>query len=151
MRQNQQIILIILFFANIFLLAHAVLPHSHHDGVVCFSLEELAHQRDCSNQHNDMGSCDCQQDNKGHHHTNFENCDLKNTVLCQQDSTHKKILLCINCLSLAYSLYSLNEFYLEAPQFGERFRHKTYSENYTTPFVGSTKNLRAPPVSYFLG
>lgn len=150
MRLKQIITLTLLISANIFLLAHSVLPHSHHDGIVCFSLAELAHQHHCSDQHNDVGCC-CEHNKDGHHHANSEDCDLKDIVLRQQDDAHEDILPCANCLSLAYILYSLNEFYLEAPQFGERFREKPYLENYTPPFVGSIKSLRAPPASYFLG
>lgn len=87
---------------------------------------------------------------KDHHQAHTEDCNLQELILRQQDNTHDDILPCANCLSLAYILYSLNEFYLEAPQFGERFRQKPYLVSYTPPFVGSIKSLRAPPVSYFL-
>lgn len=148
MRLKQIITLALLIFANIFLLAHSVLPHSHHDGIVCFSLDEIKHQHHCSDHHDDVGCC-CEHGKNGHHHTNSENCNLQEIVLRQQDNAHDDILPCANCLSLAYALYSLNEFYFEAPQFGERLRQKPYSENYIPPFVGSIKSLRAPPISYF--
>jgi len=148
MRLKQIITLTLLIFANILLLAHSVLPHSHHDGIVCFSIEEIRHQQHCSDHHDDVGCC-CEHGKNGHHHSNSEDCDLKEIVLRQQDTTHDEILPCANCLSLAYTLYYLNEFYFEAPQFGERLRQKPYLENYIPPFVGSLKSLRAPPVSYF--
>lgn len=151
MRLKQIITVILLIFANTFLLAHTVLPHSHHDGIICFSLDELKHQNHCSDQHDDIGSCCCEHDKKTHHHANSGDCDLKDIILRQQDNGHKDILPCANCLSLAYTLYTLNEFFLETPEFGERLKLKPYLENYTPPFVGSIRSLRAPPVSYFLG
>lgn len=134
--------------ANIFMLVHAVLPHAHHDGIICFSLEELAHQNHCSDQHHGLDCC-THSESKNHHHETSENCDLKDVVMRQAD-THDEIVPCADCLSLLYTFYTLNEFYLEEPQFGERFRQKPYSETYLPPFVGTISSLRAPP-SYFLG
>ena len=150
MRHMRLIALTLTLMASMFMLAHAIMPHSHHDGVICFSLEEIMHRHHCSDQQDDTHNC-CEQHKKGcHHQAHAEDCNLQELILRQQDNTHDDILPCANCLSLAYILYSLNEFYLEAPQFGERFRQKPYLVNYTPPFVGSIKSLRAPPVSYFL-
>jgi hypothetical protein len=135
---------ILLIFANMFLLAHSVLPHSHHDGIICFSLEEIKHRHHCYGPHDDAGGC-CEHAEKGCRHSLSESCGLKDIVIRQQGNAHEEILPCSDCLSLAYTLYSLNEFYFEAPLFGERFRQKPYSENYIPPFAGSVKGLRAPP------
>lgn len=138
-------------FANIFILAHAALPHSHHDGTVCFSLEELLHQNHYSDINNDFSNCCSQNHTKNHQHKNAENCDLKEIVLRQSNDTHEDMLPCDHCLSLLYVLYPLNELYLEAPEFGLFLVEKPYLETYIPPFVGSVRSLRAPPFSYFLG
>lgn len=153
MRPKQLLTLTLLLLANFFLLAHAVLPHSHHDGIVCFSLEEMAHQNHCDDcQQEDIGDCCCNHHEKTHHHhANSEDCDLKEIVLRQNSDLHEEILPCANCLSLLYTLYVLNELYSEAPEYGQRLQLKPYLETYIPPYVGSIKGLRAPPVSYFLG
>ncbi len=127
------------------------MPHTHYDGTVCFSIEELLNSNYCSNQHNDLDDCCKLHDAPPHHHTNPEDCNLKDFVLRQSDDVHDEIIPCQSCLSLLYTLYPLNELYLEAPEFGLRFEEKPYLEAYTPPFVGSIKGLRAPPISYFLG
>lgn len=143
------ITLSLLMLANIFLLAHTVLPHSHHDGAVCFSLEEIVHQHNCSGQHDNVGNTCCEH--KHHHHSASEDCNLREIVLRQNNDLHDDILPCANCLSLLFTINPLSELYLEAPEFGQRLEQKPYLENYIPPFVGSIKSLRAPPVSYFLG
>lgn len=152
MRMRKHIAIILMLFANVFILAHGALPHSHHDGTVCLSLEELLHHNNCLNNNTDGEACCEQNHNKHHHHKNAENCDLKEIVLRQDnDSAHNDIVPCSDCISLLYVLYALNTFYLEIPEFGLHFQQKPYLEIYTPPFVGSYRSLRAPPATYFLG
>lgn len=151
MRLKRIVALTLLLLANMFLLVHTVLPHSHHDGVVCFSLFELTHQTHCSEPHDDMGTCCGQEKHAHHHHTNSEDCNLREIVLRQGDNMHDDVVPCANCLSLQYSIYSLNDLFLLAPQFGERLDLKPYIITYISPYVGTTTSLRAPPASYFLG
>lgn len=151
MRVKQILILALLLSANIFLLAHSVLPHSHHDGIVCFSLNELKHQQTCSDHHDDTGECCCcgRHSQQEHHHSNSEDCDLKEIVIRNNDDIHNDLIPCGHCLSLLFSIYSLNEFFMEMPQFGLIQEQKPYLNSYISPYVGSVKNLRAPPLSYF--
>ncbi|MDR1884126.1 MAG: hypothetical protein LBR26_15305 [Prevotella sp.] len=147
---KRSITLILLMLANIFLLAHSVLPHSHHDGTVCFSIEKLKYQNHCSDRHADLGDC-CSRHHGTHHHSTLEECDLKEIVLRQNNDLHHDMLPCANCLALLFTIYPPNEFYLEAPEFGRRLRQKPCLENYIPPFAGSVKSLRAPPLPCFLG
>ena len=141
---------VLILLANVFMLAHAVIPHSHHDGVICFSLEELAHQKQ-SAQHNEIPDC-CTDNSKSHHYPKtIDNCDLKDVIVRQNDDSHEEILPCADCLSLFFTYYTLNEFYLEKPLFEEILPPKPYIDNYSSPLVGLISGLRAPPVSYFLG
>lgn len=151
MRVKRIIALALLLLANMFLLVHTALPHSHHDGVVCFSLFELAHQAHCSDPHDDMSACCGQEKHTHHHNANSEDCDLKEIVIRQDNGAHQDIIPCAGCLSLQYTIYSLNELFLLAPQYGEQLDLKPYIITYISPYVGTTSSLRAPPVSYFLG
>ncbi len=150
---KKQLTLIVLLLANIFLLAHGVLPHSHHDGIVCFSLEELLHQHHYSDIHKNTSDCCCSHEeaDKTHHHdASHEDCDLKDVIVRQNNDTHEDILPCPTCLSLMYVIYLPNQFSFTLPQFGQWLEEKPYINNYTSPFTGSVRSLRAPPVSYFL-
>lgn len=152
MRVKQRAALILLLFANIFLLAHVVVPHSHHDGIVCFSLAELEHRQHCSGSHDDAENCCCEKEEQsGHHHSNSEDCDLKEIVLRQDNDSHEDILPCDHCLSLLYSIYPLNDLYQSDPEYGQRLEIKPYLITYISPYVGTITSLRAPPASYFLG
>lgn len=154
MRMKRTILLTLMTLANILLLVHVVMPHSHHDGIVCFSLSEINHHSHCTtHQHDDIGACCAEhcEHNEHHNHQNSEDCDLKDIVLRSDSDTHQDLIPCPNCLSLQYIIYTLNDLYLEEPQFGQWLVEKPYLENYTPPFVGTIKSLRAPPVSYFLG
>lgn len=121
-----------------FILVHAVLPHSHHDGVVCFSLEEITHE--CLEHNHQDNSCH----SHSHHHENSEDCDLKDLVLRQHD-THEEIIPCADCLSLLYTIDLLSNLHAEADRSEEILQLKPYLETYIPPFVGSIKSLRAPP------
>jgi hypothetical protein len=138
--------------ADIFMLAHAVVPHSHHDGIICFSLEELADQKHSSTQQNKSDCCACNTKSKSHHHPKtVDGCDLKDIVMRQNDDAHNEIVPCADCLSLLFTFYTLNEFCLEVPLPEEVLPQRPYIENYTSPLVGFISGLRAPPASYFLG
>lgn len=142
---------VLILMANIFMLAHAVVPHSHHDGIICFSLEELAHRKQASAQYNELSDC-CAHDTRSHHHPKtVDSCDLKDVLIRQNDDSHHEIVPCADCLSLLFTFYTLNEFCLEKPLLEEALPPKPYIENYTSPLVGLISGLRAPPVSYFLG
>lgn len=152
MRTKQLLTLILLLLANILLLAHSVLPHSHHDGIVCFSIEKLVDLPECSslNTNNNDECCGKHTGKSHHHHTNNDDCGLKEIVVRGGNEFHEEILPCENCLSLLYTVYSLNEFYFDAPSFGQWLDQKPYLDNYISPYVGTISSLRAPPASYFL-
>lgn len=151
MKIKRFITLGLLFLANMFLLAHSVLPHIHHDGVVCFSLKEITHQHHRSESHADTCDCCCEHNKENsHHHDNAEDCDLKEIVM-RQDTSDEEIIPCKSCLALLYTVYSLNDLFLVEPEYEARLPYKPYLTSYISPYVGSTQSLRAPPTSYFLG
>lgn len=151
MRVKRFITFTLLLLANMFLLAHSVLPHIHHDGVVCFSLQEIANHHHCSEGHTDTYDCCCDHEKeKSHHHHNSEDCDLKDVVI-RQDTSDEEIIPCEACLSLMFTIYPLNDLFLVEPEYEARLPYKPYLTTYISPYVGSIQSLRAPPVSYFLG
>lgn len=151
MRIKRFITFTLLLLANLFLLAHSVLPHIHHDGVVCFSLHEIVEEHHCSDKHTDTCDCDCEHDKeKSHHHHNAEDCDLKDIVM-RQNNSDEEIVPCKVCLSLMYTIYPLNDLFLVEAEYEARLPYKPYFSSYISPYVGSMQSLRAPPVSSFLG
>lgn len=129
MKVKKQIAILCLLFANILLLAHGVLPHFHHDGIICFTNNEISHMPCDSQEHNDISiCCEHHHDNKVHHHSQSEDCDLKITMLRQADnSLQHSILHSVCCLSHLYYIdYPLNTFFIEEPDFGLRLRQKPY-------------------------
>lgn len=152
MKLNKAIAILLLSLANILLLAHGIMPHYHHDGIVCFIDKEILHLPCMSETDGDVAICCGHHTDTNHHHNQVENCDLKMTILRQADqSLQHNILHSVCCLSsLYFTDYYLNSFFLEEPDFGLFLQQKPYFENYISPFVGTISCLRGPPV-YFLG
>ncbi|WP_370457671.1 DUF6769 family protein [Dysgonomonas sp. ZJ709] len=152
MKVKKHISLILLLFANILLLAHGVLPHYHHDGIVCMVRSEACQTIHNNEKHSDHSECDhsnCEccggVHDKHHSHDNSEDCDLKTVVLRQANNHENDTVQPISISSLFYIAYTLNIFYLDAPTVGLHLQEKPYLETYTSPFVGTIRSLRAPP------
>lgn len=148
MEMYRKIALTILFLANMFVLVHSSVPHSVHDGIICFSLDEILHQKNCTEDHGELEACT--HHGKLHKHDISESCSSQDVVVRQNNNTHDEILPCSDCLALFFAIYTLNEFFLDYPSFKERVQEKPYINNYTSPYLGYTHSLRAPPASYFL-
>ena len=145
MRLKRSITLMFFFLTSMLLLVHAVLPHYHHDRVICFSSETQ-----CVNvSESDTSKC-CQSHQEDHQHGSLEDCDLKNIVIRQDNTFDNELIPYINSLSFLYVLYPLNTFFLEAPEFGFHKKEKPYINNYTSTLYGLTLSQRGPPVSPFL-
>ena len=147
MRGFRQTALVIIFLANLFILAHAVVPHSFHDGVICFSEKYHTLENTCTQDHSNTQLYICSHQDKIHNHGD---CEFDNSFIRQDNNQHDEIVPCANCLSLFYVIYTLNEFYLEYPSYEEDIQEKPYINNYTSPQIGYICGLRAPPASYFL-
>jgi hypothetical protein len=81
--------------ANIVLMAHAVLPHHHHQSVVCV---ESSHCRDNNNAHNHNSP----EDNHQHDGNTSTNCILKQAVIVSSNQGKNETDLVFNshCHSL---------------------------------------------------
>lgn len=137
--------------ANILLLVHVILPHFHHDGMVCFVSRSVTHVDCCESACSNASCSACQHTAKNTHHASSDDCSMKNTVLRQANySLQHAIMHDVCCLSdLYYSAYLLNILFMEEPDFGLTFRERPYLQTYDDPFLGSSQSLRAPP-AYFL-
>lgn len=145
MNTKKIIIQICLMLACVLLQAHIILPHFHHDGIVCITQEG---NTDCL-------TCHSAQDHnhpKNHCSDTLDACDIKQIVIRQNDLDDElNNTYPINLLSLYCLVYPLSNLYLEFPDSGTERNQIPYTETYTSPFRGSIKSLRAPPSSSFLG
>lgn len=131
------------------MMAHAVIPHFHHDGTLCFSQEGVTYLT--GNPHEHDRSCSSQQDKKHHHHDHgkLENCDLKD-VLLRQDNQLDRSIPHPDILDLFSSLNSFDNSYLNPYLFERYFEQKPYLNSYQLAFTGYSSNLRSPPVFLLL-
>lgn len=151
MRVKRFIAILLMTLANVFILVHAVVPHFHHDGIVCF---DSTTRPTCNTYNIDFGdSCCCMEiATEDAHHGHLEHCNLSQIVERNGDPTDDSIivkptvttdLICVcalHCYSLL-SLVDLTSFTLE--------EYKPYLNTYNLPYVGSTFGLRAPPAPAF--
>ena len=78
MRMKRKVSIIFLLLANVFLLAHAVVPHHHHDSMPVAVLDLHGHHHD----HHDHDSH--HQDHNSHHHDASHHHDGPETCLISQ-------------------------------------------------------------------
>lgn len=143
MKLRRFIAILLMSLANTLILVHAVVPHYHHDGVVCFDAKDA----DCKSCEKHESSTSCCQ-NQGKHHTHLEDCDLPQYVERTGTSIEKDFsaapvdfnffaCICIlsDCDHLGYSQVVVSRYE----------RYATYLNNYTSPYVGALYGLRAPP------
>ncbi|PXV63773.1 hypothetical protein CLV62_11222 [Dysgonomonas alginatilytica] len=130
--------------ACIFLQVHIILPHFHHDGIVCITKEG---NTDCLKCHSSVDH----KHAKDHCSDTLDKCDLKQIVMRQYDSNDDNSLHSMDLLSVYCLIYPLSNLHLEFPYYSTDWKQIPYFDNYTSPFTGSIKSLRAPPVSSFVG
>lgn len=132
-----------LLLAGLFLLTHAVLPHTHHDGIVCFAHDFCHCSDDCTDQ---VEHSEHQGHHEKHKHHSHDNCDLKDKVIRQIDSEKmQNIYQYEDFLSLCCIGYHLCGSHLEPPKLSTHVRQKPYLNYYNSPYLASPKALRAPP------
>lgn len=121
--------------------AHIILPHFHHDGIVCITQEG---NTDCLRCH----STEDHNHAKNHCSDTLDNCDIKQIVVRQNDLNEElSSIYSINLLSLYCLIYPLNNLHLEFPDSSTDWDYIPYTNTYTSHFPGSIKSLRAPPSS----
>lgn len=140
----KKIAIVFIVLANIMILVHAVLPHYHHDGLVCFTKEDVEHTTECS--HPDGGSTFEQSCEHHHHdHSHLEACSLKDTVLRYDDRLQENGLMKFDEFILSAELF-LSILGIEEPLLEQEVLPKPYILNYISTYVDNNQCLRAPPV-----
>ncbi len=124
-----------ILLANIVLLAHAVLPHHHHEQQVCIERTHCASDTDAHVHNNDA---------KDHQHdgnTNSTACVLKQAVLIP--SAQGRILN--NCDN--HDFYILSNFgYVDLQPISEDVTYIPEFPSFFISFVTASLGLRAPPI-----
>lgn len=155
MKVKRFMTLTFLMLASVLLLVHAVLPHFHHDSVVCFTPQKVSSYTSSPDSEREVFKFCCNASHKVNHHhhdeVNLDDCDLKDIVVRQDNSQDSDLIQSVNLLSAFYTIYALHTFYLETPDFGLLFQEKPYLNNYSTLLLDLTFSLRGPPASSFLG
>lgn len=155
MKVKRLLTLTFLMFASMLLLVHAVLPHLHHDSVVCFASKIASGCNNSIEVQNEGFNLCCNGAHKATHHhheqNNLEDCDLKDVVIRQSNSHGSDIIQSVNFLSTVYIIYALNTFYLETSDIEHQFQEKPYLNNYCTLLLDLTFKLRGPPAFSYLG
>lgn len=129
-----------ILIANIIILAHAVIPHHHHDSVICFE-HKHCHDEALTLKHNSAGH-DHQHD--GNNKSNC--CILKQSVVVV--TSQGKLLKNYNNCSDNHiddnSILTDNE-YVDQQTITKFVFYLPENPSYLTSFVTSTLGLRAPP------
>lgn len=128
------------------ILAHAVVPHHHHNGIIVALFE--SHSTDGSENHDH--DHDHHHGSKPHHHESsggIEKCAL-NEVYTRSDSSPK--FVCHENCDCGQTLFFvvpgiINKLNL-ADEVGLPFRQRPYIESYHSIFSSGSIGLRAPPV-----
>lgn len=137
-------------FANIFILVHAVVPHYHHDGIVCFDSQKESSCKSCHIYGEGEECCHEEAASNAGHHGHLESCDLAQIVERDGDPSEDQVsitpsveilLVCV-CNFECYDLLAL------ADAVVDRYEgYKPYIDTYNSPYIGSSFGLRAPPSS----
>jgi len=129
-----------LIIANIILLAHAVIPHHHHESVVCV---EQKHCQDDAIPHNhNVAEHNHQHDGN----KNSTSCILKQSFVVPT-SQGKQLKSCDNCSdNHNHDFYTLSNIgYCDLQPVSNVVTYYPVHSSYLLSFVTSTLGLRAPP------
>lgn len=115
------------------MLAHAFVPHIHHDGVICFITEDVCNTSACEHDH-------------GHKHGPLEDCKL-NDIQIRPEVNESITPDLSDQFSLTYlTLFFTSEFTLQKEIIDFKWQPKPYLLLYTSVLCSSIHNLRGPPV-----
>lgn len=129
-----------ILIANMVMLAHAVLPHHHHEQQVCI---ERKHCIDDATTHTHNSA----EHNHQHDGTDNTACALKQAVIIPT-SQDKFLKSCDNCTDNHYhDFYILSTFgYVFSEPVSEVVRYIPEFSSFYITFVTPTIGLRAPPI-----
>lgn len=149
MKVKRTISIILLSFAITLFMAHSFIPHCHLDGAFLLHQSETFAENSQTESHECSDHSCVESEDTGHNHncSNLNNCNL-DTVIFRTVNIQHDLLHIVCCLSVFYySDYLLRSLYPIESDLALKIRLKPYIDHYYTPFLGSTKALRAPPAS----
>lgn len=139
---RRKIALISLIFVNIILLAHAVLPHHHHETFVCLFDKQCCN--DCNAPEEETY---CHHEHHGQN-KDSEDCLLKNLVVLPAKSFKQAF----QCFTYTNDYHHFNDFLIKLNDERTFFLSSSYhfpqfaEESSYTYYVSQCLGLRAPPV-----
>lgn len=134
MKLRQWIIYCCCMFAGLILLAHAFVPHIHHNGAICFYKGDICNTSGCEHDH-------------GHQHNPLSDCKL-NDLQIRPEVNESITPDLSDQFSLTYHLLFLtSEFCFQKDIIDFEWQPKPYLLLYTSVLANSIQSLRAPPVS----
>lgn len=142
MRFRQWIIYSCCVLAGLILLAHAFVPHIHHDGGICFAKEHSLHVVSGHEQ----GGGDTHK--QGHDHGPFEDCEL-NDLQIRPEVNESITPDLANRFSLNFHLIFLPD--NESPVLYPAFTKRPDNPYLCLPLpalTGCSHSLRAPPAPF---
>ncbi len=144
---RKYIAILLMSFANIFILVHAFVPHYHHEGIVTLSSAEITNCKSCAMASCNSNSCDHQGEV---HHGLLESCDFGQIIGRDGDPIKDTQSVTPSISEFIVCFCALECTSLLTPAIIEVFRNKAYKpyiDTYNSPYIGSSFGLRAPPTS----
>lgn len=135
MKLRQWIIYCCCMFAGLIMLAHALVPHIHHDGIICFIQENTCSTSECGHDHG-----------HDHKHGPFEDCKLKDLQIRPEVNESITPDLSDQFLLTYHLLFFTSTFSLDLFPNELDWEFKPYLLLYTSVLADSAHGLRAPPV-----
>ena len=149
---KKAIALSFLFLANAVMLAHAVLPHHHHGGLVYF-MATAHHQHDCDHYHCDHHHCNDAQSEDGNSdytpcNDDIEDCELATIYFKfeNQRRTFQRSDFDFDLFSFDFALFTDNHTPSIDDDIGLPFRQNPYLLPCHLEYISQSLGLRAPPV-----
>ncbi len=133
--------------ANIIILAHAVIPHHHHDGFTVLFSENHSKNNDVENHNHNHSS---QHNSTPHEHDcggDTEKCILKE-IYTRPISYVSEVLIPIKNLAhnILFSTNSIIYDFCYQYRFYIPYRHKPYLLSYNSILLSKSIGSRAPPI-----
>lgn len=135
MNIRQWIIYSCCMFAGLILLAHAFVPHIHHDGAICFIKENICTTSNCGHNHS-----------HDHKHGPLDDCKLNDLQIRPEVNESITPDLSDQFSRTYLTLFLTSEFVLQKDIIALKWQPKPYLLLYTSVLADSIHSLRAPPV-----
>ena len=120
-------------------MAHYVLPHIHHDNVICFSVFQA--EQCCDDSHHHEG----EETNTHHHHGNLEDCSHESFLVRAREYHFTDYTSFVN-LSDLYFIFPKYEHLPDCSEYLIPFREIPYFLSAYITQVNCQTGLRAPPL-----